>query len=248
MKICTIKHDTIWCFWMCRCSDHLLPFHCSSLLPASIFCGIWHSDYTSVQSFCAPLSIFLLSLLSLTGLPDLLLPLVSSDKFCSVLIRSWPAVLSINLQPVASVNRGRPHPEKCLWKTLFHPVLLSLSLLFLVSYEHFTLRSLVALSFLTVLIRSMPQEGIYPIFTLIWNSSLISFHFTVRSSSTLCVTHNPLFGLTPFSSHHVWLQIPRGHLDVLEITFLFMVLDNPPPSLRDRHPPPPPSSPLPECG
>ncbi len=151
--------------------------------------------------------------------------------------------------PACGIGEQRKAPP---WempvKTLFHPVLLSLSLLFLVSYEHLTLRSLVALSFLTVLIRSMPQEGIYPIFTLIWNSSPISFHFTVRSSSTLCVTHNPLFGLTPFSSHHVWLQIPRGHLVVLEITFLFMVLDNPPPSLRDRHPPPPPSSPLPECG
>lgn len=35
-----------------------------SLLPAFLVCGIWHSDFTSVQSLWAPLSIFSLSLVS----------------------------------------------------------------------------------------------------------------------------------------------------------------------------------------
>ncbi len=65
----------------------------------------------------------------------------------------------VHQSPACGIGEQRKAPP---WempvKTLFHPVLLSLSLLFLVSYEHLTLRSLVALSFLTVLIRSMPQE------------------------------------------------------------------------------------------
>lgn len=117
-----------------------------SLLPASLVCGIWHSDSTSVQSLWAPLSIFPLSLLSLTGLPDLLLPLVSSATSRLVLVGA-DIVLArspSHQSPACGIVEHRKAPP---WqmpvKTLFHPVLLSISLSFLVSWGQLWPRHLV---------------------------------------------------------------------------------------------------------
>lgn len=142
-QICTLKLDTVWCFWMCRCSDHLLLFH--SFL-ASIFCGIWHNDYTSVQSFCAPLSIFLVSNRVAWSSPP--------SGFLWLVLLCADTVLTcspVHQSPACGIGEHRKAPPcQMSVKTLFHPVL---SLSFLVSYEHLTLRSVAALSFPSVLAR-----------------------------------------------------------------------------------------------
>lgn len=135
-QICTLKHDTMWCFWMCRCTDHLLLFHSS--LTSSCFYSLWHlAQWLYVCSIALSSTLNLPSLWSLTGLPDLLLPLVSSATSRLVLLGA-DIVLArspSHQSPACGIFEHRKAPP---WqmpvKTLFHPVLLSLSLQFLVSY------------------------------------------------------------------------------------------------------------------
>lgn len=201
----TLKHDTTVydaseCAAVQTISFCFISLFLPSALPASIFCGIWHSDSTSVQSFCAPLSILPLSCL-------LVCCLISSSLWFPLLGKlSWPTALPINLEPVALMNTGRLHPYKCLWN---HPVLLSLSSSFLVSCEHLALRLVVdTASCIFLHFAQIPSDQWFAL-SGSWSVSNnhvdleFSFHFTVRSSSTQCATYNPLFGLTPFSSHLV---------------------------------------------
>ncbi len=202
-----ILYDASECAAVQTISSCFIP---PSLLPASIFSGIWHSDYTSVQSFCTPLSIFPLSLSCLEQgcliFSSLWFPLTSSA-------RCW---YSPGLQPCPSISslwhrwtqEGPTLTNACENFISSSPSLF----IFVVPCVLWTSHPEVSCGHVfPIRFRKINASGrrqawaeVYPIITLIWNYSPLSFHFTVRLSSTLCVTHNPLFGLTPFSSHHVW--------------------------------------------
>lgn len=205
----TLKHDTTVddaseCAAVQTISFCFISLFLPSALPASIFCGIWHSDSTSVQSFCAPLSILPLSCLLVCCLisSSLWFPLLGAD----IVLAHSPAHQS----RACGIDEHRKAPPlQMSVKSLFHPVLLSLSSSFLVSCEHLALRLVVdTASCIFLHFAQIPSDQWFAL-SGSWSVSNnhvdleFSFHFTVRSSSTQCATYNPLFGLTPFSSHLV---------------------------------------------